>query len=106
MVGIVDSFPDSIGSSFAHYLYLADEIPNFWSFDQLLESAERLSICTGPDESYKEMANLYDSLLMGRQQKMALINRHSRGSLSSISSWNSDEREKQTASHVLADAGF
>ncbi|CAI9779478.1 unnamed protein product [Fraxinus pennsylvanica] len=113
IIGIDDSFPDSVGSSFAHNPNLANEIPNFLSVDQLLESVletaqevGRLSVCTGPDASYNEMANHCESLLMGKQRKMSLINRHSLGSLSSISSRNSDEGKKQTASHVLADKEF
>ncbi|CAA3011214.1 Hypothetical predicted protein [Olea europaea subsp. europaea] len=81
------------------------------SVGKVLETAQAERLSNFPyaldlDESYKEMANLYNSLLMGRQQKIDLTNRHSRRSLSSISSRNSHEIEKQTASHVLADAGF
>ncbi|KAL2464669.1 Uncharacterized protein Fot_52625 [Forsythia ovata] len=114
IIGIDDSFPDSVGSSFAHDPNFANEIPSLLSVDQLLESVletaqevGRISICTGPDASYKEMTNHCEYLLMGKQQKMSLISsRHSRGSLSSISSRNSDEGEQQTASHILADVGF
>lgn len=69
---------------------------------QILESAHhvgRMSVSTGPDTSYNEMANHCESLLMGKQQKMSyLVNPHPRqGTLLTIASRTG--MDKQMASH-------
>ncbi|KAL8459913.1 hypothetical protein ACS0TY_031715 [Phlomoides rotata] len=74
---------------------LTIEFPNLLSVDQLLQSilesahhVGRISVSTGPDTSYNEMANHCESLLMGKQQKMSyLVNPHPRqGTMLTIAS--------------------
>lgn len=67
-----------------------------------MESAHhvgRMSVSTGPDTSYNEMANHCESLLMGKQQKMSyLVSSNPRqGTLLTIASRTG--MDKQNASH-------
>ncbi|PSS01816.1 Protein EFR3 B like [Actinidia chinensis var. chinensis] len=71
---------DSFGSQDNHNSEQAIETFDLLSVNQLLESVletahqvGRLSVCTAPDVSYKEMAGHCEALLMGKQQKMSYL---------------------------------
>ncbi|XP_073149790.1 protein SEMI-ROLLED LEAF 2 isoform X2 [Henckelia pumila] len=107
------SLTDSLASSnFQHDSQSTAESPNFLSVDQLMQSVldtahyvSRISVCTAPDASYKEMANHCEALLMGKQQKMSYLvsTDPSQGSLLNISLPNIDEEGEKRASHAVID---
>ncbi|KAI4330508.1 hypothetical protein MLD38_028794 [Melastoma candidum] len=70
-----DAFRDSLTKQNSN---VTKDVENILSIDQLLESVletvhqvGRLSICTGPDVSYKEMAGNCEALLWGKHEKMS-----------------------------------
>lgn len=72
-----DSFADSFDSH-KNQSEFAVESPTLLSVNQLLESVSetthqvgRVSVSTGPDVPYKEMARHCEALLMGKQKKMS-----------------------------------
>ncbi|KAG5555681.1 hypothetical protein RHGRI_006358 [Rhododendron griersonianum] len=80
LFSIDDDAPDTFGSQPKHNSEHAFETFDLLSVNQLLESVletahqvGRLSVCTAPEVSYKEMAGHCEALLMGKQQKMSYL---------------------------------
>ncbi|XVF07235.1 hypothetical protein REPUB_Repub06bG0121300 [Reevesia pubescens] len=73
-----DAFPEPFEGQTKDNSELSLEIPNLLDANQLLESVletahqfGRISVSTGPDMSYKEIAHHCEALLTGKQQKMS-----------------------------------
>ncbi|XVE75621.1 hypothetical protein DITRI_Ditri12bG0107900 [Diplodiscus trichospermus] len=99
-----DAFPEPFGGQTKDNSELSRKNPNLLDVNQLLESVletahqfGRISISTGPDMSYKEIAHHCEALLIGKQKKMShLISPHLRQeSLISLSFQPYDNKTKQ-----------
>ncbi|EXB52897.1 hypothetical protein L484_004961 [Morus notabilis] len=109
-----DSFADSFDSHKNHSEF-AVETPSILSVNQLLESVSetthqvgRVSVSTGPDVPYKEMALHCEALLMGKQKKMSgLISGHQRQEyLTDFSYHNQNDESKAIISASYVDVGY
>lgn len=108
-----DSFAESFDSHKNHSEF-AEETPGLLSVNQLLESVSetthqvgRVSVSTGPDVPYKEMARHCEALLMGKQKKMSgLISGHQRHEhLTDFSFHGDSDESKAIVASSNADAG-
>ncbi|KAF7148752.1 hypothetical protein RHSIM_Rhsim03G0019100 [Rhododendron simsii] len=102
LFSIDDDAADTFGSQPKHNLEHALETFDLLSVNQLLESVletahqvGRLSVCTAPEVSYKEMAGHCEALLMGKQQKMSYLMsaQQRQGNFLSIVPQNHDEEK-------------
>ncbi|KAI9162132.1 hypothetical protein LWI28_024165 [Acer negundo] len=110
-----DVLTDSSESQTNHNTELALGITDLLSVDQLIESVletaqqvGRISISTGPDMPYLEMAGHCEALLIGKQQKMShLMGAHLRQeSLINFAFPNHEDAAKKFASNPHVGVGF
>ncbi|XVE61142.1 hypothetical protein DITRI_Ditri06bG0016200 [Diplodiscus trichospermus] len=99
-----EAFPEPFEGQTKDNSELSLENPNLLDVNQLLESVletahefGRISICTGPDMPYKEIAHHCEALLTGKQQKMSHLTSAQliQESLISLSFQHPDNKTKQ-----------
>ncbi|KAL1554641.1 protein SEMI-ROLLED LEAF 2-like [Salvia divinorum] len=93
-----DGHHDRNDSNAPHNSKLTVEFPNLLSVDQLLQSiletahhVGRMSVSTGSETSYRDVANHCESLQQGKQQKMTLLTIASRNAAAGAAATGGDK---------------